>query len=489
AHERLADIPQAEAAYHAAESLDPQWSPALVDLARYANDRGDAARGLALLRRAGAPPDHVLVEVLEHFQAMPRLDIGRNQPCWCGSGRKYKKCHLHNEQLPLEQRAAWLYQKAGMFLLDGPWRGAVIDAAGVRAQFAEAPDAMPGALGDPLVIDAVLFEGGAFAEFVTTRGVLLPDDERSLAEQWLLIDRSVYEIEHVRRAAGFTMRDVRTGDVHQVRERTASQTLKTGALICARVVPAGDTTQIFGGIEPVALHERDELIALLDSGPDPLDLVAFLTRRFAPPALCNTEGDPLVLCQATLRTGDPAALSAALDETYQRDDGDTGQGDAAQWIEHVATDGTEYIRAMLRLDGHELTIHTNSEARFDRVLNTLHSLDPTLTTVNQLRQPARDAREAATLAAHATRAGEDPAQRLDPSEPEVAAALDRFIRDYEQKWLDTPIPALAGHTPRQAAADPTRRGDLIQLLDYLPAHYDNPGTMNPDRLRTALDLR
>ena len=304
AHERLADLTRAEAAYHAAESVDPQWPPALVDLARYASDRGDAARGLALLRRAGIPHDHVLVELLERFQALPRPDLGRNQPCWCGSGRKYKKCHLHHEQLPLDERAAWLYQKAGMFLLDGPWRGAVGETARVRAQFAEVPHAVLDALDDLLVTDAVLFEGGAFTEFLATRGVLLPEDERLLAEQWLLIDRSVYEIESVRPGEGFTMLDVRTGEVHQVRERTASQAFTAGALVCARVVPAGDTTQIFGGIEPVAPHARDELIALLDSGPDPLDLVFFLTRRFAPPALENTEGDPLARCVATLRTGD-----------------------------------------------------------------------------------------------------------------------------------------------------------------------------------------
>ncbi len=229
AHERLADLTRAEAAYHAAESVDPQWSPTLVDRARFAGDRGDAARGLALLRRAGTPLDHVLVELLERFQAMPRPDLGRNQPCWCGSGRKYKKCHLHHEQLPLDERAAWLYQKVGMFLLDGPWRGAVVEAARVRAQFVEVPHAVPGALGDPLVTDAVLFEGGAFEEFVATRGVLLPEDERLLAEQWLLIDRSVYEIGRVRRGEGCTMRDVRTGDVHQVRELVLCETtLKTG---------------------------------------------------------------------------------------------------------------------------------------------------------------------------------------------------------------------------------------------------------------------
>ncbi|WP_328993247.1 hypothetical protein OG394_02950 [Kribbella sp. NBC_01245] len=34
--------------------------------------------------------------------------------------------------------------------------------------------------------------------------------------------------------------------------------------------------------------------------------------------------------------------------------------------------------------------------------------------------------------------------------------------------LDESIPALAGATPRQAAGDPTRRDDLIKLLDSFP---------------------
>lgn len=25
-----------------------------------------------------------------------------NDPCWCGSGRRYKKCHMRHEQLPLD---------------------------------------------------------------------------------------------------------------------------------------------------------------------------------------------------------------------------------------------------------------------------------------------------------------------------------------------------------------------------------------------------
>jgi hypothetical protein len=43
-------------------------------------------------------------------------------------------------------------------------------------------------------------------------------------------------------------------------------------------------------------------------------------------------------------------------------------------------------------------------------------------------------------------------------------------------------------TPRQAADDPTRRDDLLQLLASFP-ETDDPLTMSPNRLRDALGLR
>ena len=64
--------------------------------------------------------------------------------------------------------------------------------------------------------------------------------------------------------------------------------------------------------------------------------------------------------------------------------------------------------------------------------------------------------------------------------------LDEFIREYEAKWLDEHIPALDGHTPRQAVDDPTRRGDLIKLLDSFPA---DEGTRAHERSVAALRTR
>ena len=31
-------------------------------------------------------------------QAVSRKKLGRNQPCWCGSGKKYKHCHMREDE-------------------------------------------------------------------------------------------------------------------------------------------------------------------------------------------------------------------------------------------------------------------------------------------------------------------------------------------------------------------------------------------------------
>jgi hypothetical protein len=38
----------------------------------------------------------------------PAVAPGRNDPCWCGSGRKYKKCHLPEEEKKAVEKACSL---------------------------------------------------------------------------------------------------------------------------------------------------------------------------------------------------------------------------------------------------------------------------------------------------------------------------------------------------------------------------------------------
>lgn len=261
AYERLGDTERAEATLHAAESLDPAWPLTLMSLARYASDRGDAKHGLALLRRAGVSANHELVLLLDHFQP------------------------LASEQLPLERRAAWLYQKAGMNLLEGPFGPLLIEIAQVRARRWDVPGALGRALQEGLASDVVLFEGGAFAHFLTTRGWLLPQDEHLMAQQWLLAPRGVHEVLAISPGHGITLRNMHTEEVCQVRDRVDSTQLAVGDLYCARVVTAGTTLQIFGRIEPVSHDKYHDLIALLNNDPEPVELITALSHRCAPTPL------------------------------------------------------------------------------------------------------------------------------------------------------------------------------------------------------------
>jgi preprotein translocase subunit SecA len=36
---------------------------------------------------------HALPPVVEQRRVDETEQIGRNDPCWCGSGKKFKKCH------------------------------------------------------------------------------------------------------------------------------------------------------------------------------------------------------------------------------------------------------------------------------------------------------------------------------------------------------------------------------------------------------------
>ncbi len=367
-------------------------------------------------------------------------------------------------------------------LLTG-WNDLLAEVTDERGRYSTHDNAEPDALTDPLLIDAVLFEGGAFAEFLQIRGPLLPDDERLLAEQWLLVDRSVFEVEQVHPGQGVTVRDVRTGDTHEVRERAASRHLKPGQLVCARVVPAGDTNQFFGGLEPVALHERDRLI----------EPARHRTRcggvgGVPEPPIRTTDADQHRGRSAGHLRGNRARRRPGPDHgrarrrlrpgstvTIRRGGSSTSppracNASAPPWSSTADT----------------LRVEANSEKRMDRVLATLARLDPEMSVLDDSRRPLHDAREAAELARQLPITGAD---ALDPDDPGLAAFLDEFVRDYETKWLDEPIPALDGHTPRQAADDPTRRADLIKLLDTFPAGDAARGGMDADRLRAALGLR
>lgn len=279
AAESTGRLTEAERHYERSADLDSAFDLPLFDLARFASDRGDAIRGLSLLARVPGGDEHPLHEVLERYRPKEVPGLGRNDRCWCGSGRKYKACHLGRADHSLEDRSDWLYMKAAMHALEPGWAEQRVALAEARSGYGD-DDAVAEAVADPLVEDVLLFDAGAFADFVERRGELLPEDEAELARSWLAVERSVFEVEASAPEESLTLRDVRSDRVVEVSAPWLAGEVPAGTLLCARVMPVGEGRWVMpGGCEPVTEDQRDTLVALLAEGTvDPVDIMDVLTH-------------------------------------------------------------------------------------------------------------------------------------------------------------------------------------------------------------------
>ena len=466
-----------------AVEADGDHALAVDRLAWYASDRGEAARAVKLWRRCPQTTSVTrCLATIEPFTRAAGRRLGRNERCWCGSGRKYKQCHLGvAETPPLPDRVGWLCTKATAYLerRSPAARRMLLDLAAARAGDDD-EESFGQAMEDPLIPDLALTEGGWFDRFLADRSAVLPDDEALLAAAWAAVDRTVYEVTDVTAGAGLTVRDLRTGDTLNVRERTFSRQARTGMLICARAVPDGETHQLVGAVLPLPPGRESGLLELLDEG-DPYEIAEWVRALEAPPQLVTREGEPLVECEIVVAVDDGDALAAHLDAAYDRDpDG------GPSWIEHHDLDEKEaLVRARLNLDDERLTISTNSRERADRILDRLREALGGVTVVTDTRTPV----DLSDLGA--SRAGGQPDLSALPAAPDVPDEAIAEIQEHmERRWCDEQVPALGGLTPRQAAADPTRREQLERLLNSFDAMPAPPGgfTMRTDKLRDLLGL-
>ncbi len=221
--------------------------------------------------------------MVSRFVGESRTDIGRNDPCWCGSGQKYKRCHLHRSEFDLASRRDWLYQKVAGWVRNSSGRELIIELAAATVDPAQEPEALLQAVLDPLFVDLALFEGGLLELFLETRAQALPADERDLLGKWAQSRRTIASVEGFDRSGGLTIKDLSSGVEIQTAERATA--VEVGDLVCLRLLPAGDSLAAPGGVVVVPPAQRDLTITMLGlqgtEDEDPVRAAIVLTGRAA----------------------------------------------------------------------------------------------------------------------------------------------------------------------------------------------------------------
>ena len=222
---------------------------ALLHVAGFEADRGDALAAWDALRDSGVDLEHepLALEVGGYAHHRPKAPVGRNDPCPCGSGRKYKTCHSGKETISLLDRGPWLFAKAQRFLHDrdaddlrSGLLSIVADASGRGHAFAS--EFAQGKMLD----DIALCEGDMFKDFLAQRSALLPADEALTAGQWALTDRSVFEVIEARRDE-IVLRDIRNGETVTVTNTTPGDKTRPGMYLLGRPLPIDNTWRAYSG--------------------------------------------------------------------------------------------------------------------------------------------------------------------------------------------------------------------------------------------------
>jgi SEC-C motif len=427
--------------------------------------------------------------------------VARNAPCPCGSGRKYKRCCLAEEQ-----RAAHAAR--------------CDDAVGDRIQawaaelYGEEIDAAIEEYGAPertfdeveMQIFSTWFHndrelpgGGAPAERYATRADL-PAEERETAARIAAAELGLHRVLAVEPGSWIELEGVVDGARTRVRSASVSRDAVRWDILLGRVM-TGEPRSLWGPVRLFAPDDEPELLAELRrlTGAEGEDVAAkaeldaafrecaLELMRFRPPrwnvarSFFTPEGDPLAHGQATWRVTEPARarerfralgglapgdtleidLTVRRDRLLAKERPPLPEGALVIETERVGDDENVPV-ATVRLEGGELQVEAMSAARIELAIEAVETdfgdiAELVGQDVTPIEQRLDEHRES------------DP-QEVDevvPSPPLAPVDEERLLSDFAAKhlrrWLDEPLPALGGETPR-AAAGGERRGEVIRLV-------------------------
>lgn len=414
------------------------------------------------------------------------MRVGRNDPCPCGSGLKYKKCCADKEAAGYsrEERTS-VRAKLTDYVADflGPEDDDALDQfwADLQDLPGRASDPQLAAVSDQLYDDWAFFDHELDAGDVMVDRFLATQPNLSEGERTYLRDLKasslrLYEIEHVVPGDSLTLKDLLEGDRVTVQERAGSRTLHRFDRILTRVVPGGSGRPELEGLiqlAPMLAHgftdQLRERRAKFTAAPARFykSLVpaahAFWLRsilRPAIPKLNNTDGEELVVTRVQFDVIDREALVSALDASPLT----RSHGDSWSWRGKNAKNELVSL-GLVTLTPHGLELEANSVARGTRGRAMIEQLaGPSVkhraTTHEDMQVLLRDAREKPPPETEATL----------PPEVQEAVVLD-YSAKYYREWLDLPVPALDDLTPRSASTRPAMRPRLIDLMKGLDGMY------------------
>ena len=450
------------------------------------------------------------------------MKIGRNEPCPCGSGKKYKKCCLIKTKPPEDL----LYRRLGAA------HDQLLKKLTDYAYEVFGKEVMPIALDEFMVWpetelsqDLIGDHMQLFVPWAVFNWVYDPDDAdveldvpplKTVAKiyakergqrldklQRRLIDTasgkpfSFFEVTSCKQGEGFRLKDIFRGIDMDVIEKQGSENARLGDIMLARIVQIDHVAMIVGcssilippNFKPAIIDLRREMLqeyrhitpdVLKDYDVEIRELYFDIYESlFQPPPLCNTDGDPLRfhilhydIDDAETAFKHLCSLSVVEDEKTLRssaimdDNGRVLKADIP-WTREGHKTNSELDNTLLGrivINNRKLTIEVNSEARAKairkEVKTRLGKYARYKTTEIQSPESIPAKEKIAEGRNLEKKMGHDELMQI----PEVRDKMANILTAHWDGWVDQKIPALGGITPRQAVKTSDGREKVEALL-------------------------
>jgi hypothetical protein len=426
--------------------------------------------------------------------------LGRNDPCPCGSGKKYKQCCLKNEEAQVSNDHSeavpkalnWLLSKYGQAVreaIDESFFGGLDDDEYTILQ--DLPDdsyagiminAMEWLLADGFI--TIKNQQHCVAKLLLDRGgPLFTVEQRHWIELLSTTPLRLYEIVEVTPGQSMTLRDVILPERQSVLvlEKSGSAQATPFDLIAARIMPVKAHFELSGAVYffprlrgwDLLEELRDELEGVDSDSPLAKEITSviipdhwlqlFVTSFEMPQVVDHLTGEPLLFVTDHYRVKDwkklDLALSAEADIEGSRKDG---------W-DRIFEGEDGQIRRSLNIevgkhpDRIKVSYHTQCYADIGRPwFEAIAGAAVTFIT-REISDPKGALSHLQPNEAKAT-------QETPSSPPEILSEIiEKKIRQLYDNWADEPLPILNNQTPREAIQTP----EGLEQVKFLLHTYEH----------------
>jgi hypothetical protein len=452
---------------------------------------------------------------------------GRNDPCPCGSGKKFKHCCLHAESATLETTNALVWRRMRRVLDEFAMGTTMLDFV-VKTYGRAAPDEAWSEFSgveepfDPRTPNIALFMSwffhrwspgphdtaavdAAIGERIPTQLYLEREDRRlepalrRYLEGCLRAPFSFHEVLRCDRGSGFKARDLFTGEERYVMERSATEGMEAGDILFGQLVDVDGVSMLECAgpyyIPPIRKIEIIDLRKELLHGktqctPEKLQEWDFeLIEQYLEiaeemlhprlPKMHNTDGDPIEMHRLAFDIDSPEPIVRALADLDLDRSADellaeaerTSRGEIkrVEWTWKKSGNGrhkswSNTILGHLEIKGRKLIAEVNS-ARRALELRTL--IESRLAEAARFRTDTIQSLEKLLGDRSPFNPAEATVQKKAEElaeHPEIKAAMQNFMAQHFEHWVSESIPALDGRTPLEAVRHPEGREKVLALV-------------------------